>query len=72
MNNILHYRATTCLLQFVVVYGGWQYVDGGSTLKCHIIGNFCLQTFIGAKWGWCCIRVWLSFAKDLFRQALNI
>jgi len=49
MNNIVRYRATASSLQFVVVYGGWQYVDGGSTLKYYIIGNFCLQTFIGAK-----------------------
>ena len=59
MNNVVQYRATTCSPQFVVVYWGWQYIDGGSTLKYHTIGNFCLQTSMGAKWGWCCIRVWL-------------
>jgi len=41
--------ATTCSPQFVVIYGGWQYVDGGSTLKYHIIGNFCLHSSMGAK-----------------------
>jgi len=49
MNNIVQYRATTCSVQFVVVYRGWQYVGGGSTLKYHIIGNFCLQSSMGAK-----------------------
>jgi len=67
MNNIVQYRATTFSSQFVVVYQGWQCVDGGNTLKYYIIGNFCLQTSIGAKWGWCCIRVWLHFAKSWFR-----
>ena len=72
MNNIVQYRATTCSPQFVVGYWGWQYVDNGSTLKYYIIGNFCLQSSMGAKWEWCCIRVWLYFATDLFRQAVNI
>ena len=72
MNNIVQYRTTTCSPQFFVLFQGWQYVDCGSTLKYHIIGNFCLQTAMGAKWGWCCIRVWLYFAKDFFRQAVNI
>ena len=36
MNNIVQYRATTCAPQFVVTYRGWQYVDGGSTLKYHM------------------------------------
>ena len=43
-----------------------------SILKYHIIGDFCLQTSMGAKWVWCCIRVGHYFAKDLFRQAVNI
>jgi len=70
MNNIIQYRATTCSPQFMVVYQGWQYVDGGSTLKYNIKGNFCLQCSMGAKWGWCYIRVWPYFAMDLFRQAV--
>ena len=58
---VVQYRVTTCSPHFVVVYRGWQYVDSGCTVKHHIIGNFCLQTSMGAKWGWCCIRVWLYF-----------
>ena len=71
MSNIVQYRATTCSLQFVVVYRGCQYVDSGSTVKYHIIGNICLPTSMGAKRGWCCVRVWLYFAKELFQQAAN-
>jgi len=52
MNNIVQYRATTCSPQFVVAYRGWQYVDSGSTLKHHIKENFCLQSSMGAKWGY--------------------
>jgi len=50
MNNIVQYRTTTCSPQ-LVVYRGWQYVDSGSTLKCHIIGNFCFQSSMGANEG---------------------
>jgi len=56
MNNSVQYRSTTCSPKFVVVYRGWQHVNDVSTLKCHIIGNFCLQTSVGAKWGWCCVQ----------------
>jgi len=31
------------------VYRGWPYVDSGSALKYHIIGNFCLHSSMGAK-----------------------
>jgi len=52
MSNIVHYRAPNC--------GGISRMavcQCGSTLKYHIIGNFFLQTSMGAEWGWCCIRV---------------
>ena len=70
MNNIVQYRATTCSLQFVVQYWGWQYVDSGSTFKYHIIGNFCLHSSMGAKWGLWCTRVWLYFTCCLFKRKL--
>jgi len=41
-------------------------------MKYHIKGNFSLQTSMGAKGGWCCIRDRHYFAKGLFRQAANI
>jgi len=71
LNNIVQYKATTCSPQFVVVYQGWQYVDSGSTLKYHIIGNFCLHSSMGAKWGLWCIRVWLYFTCCLCKRKLH-
>jgi hypothetical protein len=37
----------------------WRYIEGGGKLKYCIVGNFCLHTFIGVKWGWRYIGVWL-------------
>jgi hypothetical protein len=71
MYNNVQYRATTCSPQFVVGYWGWQYVDSGSTLKQHIIGNFSLYSTMGVnKWGLWCIRVWLYFTCCLCKTKL--
>jgi len=48
------------------IYPVFQYVNSSSTLKYHIIGNLVLQTSMGAKGGWCAIRVRHYFGKDLF------
>ena len=70
LNNIVQNRATTCSPRFVVVYRGWPYVDSSSALKYHIIGNFCLHSSMGAKWGLWCIRVWLYFTCCLYKRKL--
>jgi len=70
MNNIVQYKATTCSFEFVVVCQGWQHVDSGCTLKYHITGNFNLQSSVGAKWGFWCIRVWLYFTCCLCKRKL--
>jgi len=44
----------------------WQYTEIP-----HNRG-FLFTDSMGAKWVWCCIRVGYYFAKDLFRQAVNI
>ena len=41
------YDTTACSPQFVVIYWGLCLYN-----YC-MIGNFCPETFIGTKWGWC-------------------
>jgi hypothetical protein len=47
----------------------WRYIDGGGKSKYCIVGNFCLHTFIGVKWGWRYIRVWLCGTPPNLRSS---
>jgi hypothetical protein len=47
--------------QFNFTVCSLQYIEVGSKLQYCIIGSFCSQAFIGAKWGWCYVGVCVHF-----------
>ena len=43
----------------------WSYIEGGGKSEYCLVGSFCLQVFMGAKWGWRYIRVGGALYRSL-------